>query len=173
MSTSSTLRSPLGRDFGSSGIFLKSGFTTDELVTVYKSMLRPVAEYACVVFHSGLTDAQDEQIERLQNQALKCIYGPFILARKMRDRAGITTLRARRILLAEKFAAKCVTNPRFMHWFPLKSTRTSTRTKKETEIYKEEKARCDRLFYSPLFYMRRRLNGKPGKVYGKRNEEFR
>ena len=29
----------------------KSGFTVEELLTVYKSMLRPVAEYACTVFH--------------------------------------------------------------------------------------------------------------------------
>ena len=26
---------------------------------------------------------------------------------------------------------------------------------------------------TPLFFMRRRLNGKPGKVYGERNREYR
>ena len=84
----------------------KSGFNADELVHVYQSMLRPVAEYACVVFHSGLTDEQDEQIELLQNQALKCIYGPFISARKMREKAGILSLRARRIELCDMFVKK-------------------------------------------------------------------
>lgn len=91
----------------------RRGFSAEELITVYKSMLRPVAEYASVVFHSGLTDEQDEQLERLQNQALKCIFGPFILARKMRDKPGLVTLQARRILLADKFAAKAQANPRF------------------------------------------------------------
>ena len=93
-------------------------------------------------------------------------------ARKMRDRAGIVSLRARRIQLADKFATKGTTNPRFQYWFSLKATRTSTRTAKGQELYKEEKARCDRLFNSPIFYMRRRLNGKPGKKYGSRNAEY-
>ena len=45
----------------------RSGFNCEELVHVYRSMYRPVAEYTCVVFHSGLTDEQDEQLEFLQN----------------------------------------------------------------------------------------------------------
>ena len=136
-------------------------------------MLRPVAEYACTVFHSSLTDEQDEAIEKLQNQALKCIYGPFISARKMRDSAGLETLRSRRIMICDKFARKCLSNPRFQHWFPLKASRTSTRGGKPREEFLEEKARCDRLFNSPIYYMRRRLNGKPGKTYGRRYSEYR
>lgn len=151
----------------------KSGFTTDELLTVYKSMLHPVAEYACVVFHSGLTDEQDEHLELLQNQALKCIFGPFISARKMRDLSGLPTLRERRITLCDKFAAKGLANPRFCHWFPLKSNRTSARSGKQCEKFREDKARCDRLFNSPIYYFRRRLNGKEEKQYGKRNALYR
>ena len=53
---------------------LKSiGFTEDELVQVYKTMIRPVVDYGCVVYHSSLTIEQDSDIERLQNHALKCI----------------------------------------------------------------------------------------------------
>ena len=151
----------------------RSGFLADELVKVYKSMIRPIAEYACPVFHSGLTDAQDEELDRLQNQALMAIYGPRISARRMRDLSGLESLRARRITICDKFAGKCLANPRFQHWFPLKTTRSSMRTSKVTEKFKEEKARCDRLFNSPIFYFRRRLNGKPGKIYGKRNAMYR
>ena len=113
----------------------RSGFNTEELITVYKSMLRPVAEYGCVVFHSSLTDEQDEAIDRLQNQALKCIYGPFISGRKMRESAGLETLRARRIVLFVKFAKKSLVNPRFQHWFPEKDARTSARRGKQKEIF--------------------------------------
>ena len=35
--------------------------------------------------------------------------------------------------------------------------------------YVEFFARCERLKNSPLFYMRRRLNGKEGRVHGRRN----
>ena len=41
------------------------------------------------------------------------------------------------------------------------------------DLYKEEHARCKSLRDSPIFYMRRRLNGKDGKNYGKRNAEYR
>ena len=50
-----------------------SGFTQEELVTVYTTMIRPIADYRCVVYHSSLTDEQDEILDGLQNHALKCI----------------------------------------------------------------------------------------------------
>lgn len=134
----------------------KSGFSTEELLTVYKTMLHPIVEYACVVFHSRLTDDQDQQLELLQNQALKCIYGPYISARKMRAMAALPTLRERRVSLCDKFANKSLANPRFAHWFPEKRSRTSIRNGKNSESFREDKTRCDRLFYSPLFYYRRR-----------------
>ena len=62
-------------------------------------MLRPVAEHMCVVFHLGLTDEQDEHLEKLHNQALKCIYGPFKSTRKMRAESGLPSLRERRVTL--------------------------------------------------------------------------
>ena len=60
-------------------------------------MLRPVVDYGCVVYHSSLMDAQDELLERLQNHALKTIYGPGISAKKMRELSGLPTLRERRV----------------------------------------------------------------------------
>ena len=148
-----------------------SGFTEEELVTVYKTMLRPVAEYGCVAFHSSLTDDQDARIERVQDHALKCIFGPGMSARKMRGQAGLETLRERRIYLCDKFAKKCSDSPFFHHWFPRKETRASSRIRGEQFL--EEKARCQRLMNSPLFYFRRRLNGKEGKIYGQKNKSYR
>ena len=81
-------------------------------------MLRPIAEYRCSVFHSSLTDEQDEHIERLQSHALKCIFGLGLSARKMRDLADLPTLRQRRIDISDKFAQKCAANPLFEKWFP-------------------------------------------------------
>ena len=148
-----------------------SGFTNEELVTVYKTIIRPMADYGSVVYHSSLTDEQDELLDRLQNGALKCIFGPFS-GRRLREMAGVTTLRTRREQLCDKFAAKLSRDPLFVEWFPLKKTRASARTKNK-ELYLEEKARCSRLMNSPKYYFRRRLNGKEGKIYGKRNEEYR
>lgn len=136
-------------------------------------MVRPVVEYGAVVFHSSLTDEQNEELDRLQNSALKCIYGPGLSGRKMRALSGLTTLRRRREDLCLKFAKKCAANSLFAGWFPLKTTRTSARTRKQTEMYKETKARCARLHNSPFFYFRRIFNGKEGNNYGRKYAEYR
>ena len=137
-----------------------SGFTEKELVTVYKTIIRPVAEYGAVVFHSSLTEEQTNLIERCQNNALKCIYGAGLSAREMREKAEITTLHDRRNTLVNKFASKCASNPHFARWFPLKQSRRSERKGVRKEHYIEMKARCDRLKNSPFYDFRRRLNGQ-------------
>ena len=55
----------------------KAGFTDQELAQVYCTIILPVADYCVVAYHSLLTDEQDQVIERLQAQALWCIYGPM------------------------------------------------------------------------------------------------
>ena len=40
-------------------------YNEKELVKAYKTLVRPIAEYCSVVFHSMLTDRQDEEIKRL------------------------------------------------------------------------------------------------------------
>ena len=82
----------------------------------------------------------------------------------------MATLRERREEIVRKFAIKCSNDPAFDHWFPKKNTGRVTRSK---EIYLEEQARCERLKNSPLYYFRRILNDKPGKLYGSRNSSYR
>lgn len=143
------------------------GFTEQELSKVYRTIILPTLNYCAVVYLSQLTDEQDQQIERLQAFALLNIFGYGVPYSQMRDRAGVTTLRQRRIDLCDSFAEKCLKSVRFCKWFPGKLA--PRRSARGTEIYMKEYARCDRLRNSPLFYMRRRLNGKPGKTYGERN----
>ena len=75
----------------------KAGFTNDELAKVYRTVILPLADYCQVIYHSMITDKQDQAIERLQARALKCIYGPYPSYAEMRKMAGVTTLRQRRI----------------------------------------------------------------------------
>ena len=148
----------------------QNGFSEADLLKVYTSMIRPIAEYCAPVFHPMLTDKEDEQLERLQATALRYIFGFGIPYRELREMASLKTLRARRIELCDKFANKCLRSERFGHWFPLHE---QTRVSRSRQKFKEEFARCDRLKNSPLYYMRRRLNGKEGKIYGKRNSKYR
>ena len=130
-------------------------------------MIPPVFDYCSVVYHPLLNDEQNQLLDRLQRQALKVIYGKDYTYTEMREKAGVTTLWQRRIEMSDKFAAKCLTNPRFRVWFPLREA--GRRVSRGAEKYHEEFARCKRLFNSPLFFMRRRLNGKPGPLLGKKS----
>ena len=146
------------------------GFSQEDLVKVYCSLLLPIADYCGPAYHSMTTDIHDQELEGAQTEALRAIYGYGQSARKLRQRAGVDTLRERRIAATDKFASKCLNSPRFCTWFPLKTGRVSTRT---GEKYQEFFAKSERLKNSPLYYMRRRLNGKEGKIYGERNKMYR
>ena len=148
----------------------KTGFNTEELVRVYNSLLLPIADYCAPAYHSLTTDIQDQLLERAQVGALRAIYGYGKSARQLRQEAGVLTLRERRIEATDKFARKCLNSPRFCKWFPRKTGRASARNGEE---FQEDFAKCERLRNSPIYYMRRRLNGKPGKTYGEINKQYR
>ena len=135
-------------------------------------MILPVANYCDVVYHSMLTDEMDEDLDRMQNHALRCIFGPRQGGRRLRELAGVTTLCERRIAHCDAFAKKC-SEGRFAAWFPRKPHRRSTRSAGGKEVFLETFARCDRLRDSPVHYFQRRLNGKVGKTYGERYREYR
>ena len=111
-----------------------------------------------------LSDAQDEALERLQSHALKCIFGPNLSARKLRELAGVTTLRVRRIEHCDKFARKCAESDRFSHWFPRTVGRRSGRNKEE---YKEEYARCKDCIIPPSSICAGALMGRRGVPTGR------
>ena len=81
----------------------KAGFSEKELATVYRTCILPILDYCSVVYHSLLTDEQDQAIERLQSSALRCIYGYEMSYMKMRELAKVKTLRQRRIDACDKF----------------------------------------------------------------------
>ena len=51
-----------------------AGIGQHDLVTIYVSVIRPVLEYACPVWHTNLNRHLTESIETVQKRALKCIY---------------------------------------------------------------------------------------------------
>ena len=60
---------------------------------------------------------------------------------------------------------------RYSDWFPLAGARRTRDGNMYRTGRKEDIARCDHLYNSPIFYMRRRLNGKEGKKYGQYRED--
>ena len=121
-------------------------FTEEEMIRAYTAIIRPIAEYCAPVFHSMINDRQDEILERLQATALRYVYGYGVPYAKMRERANIETLRARRISLCDKFVQKCLASERFSEWFP---ENDQSQRSRHTLQFREEFARCDRLKNSP------------------------
>ena len=133
------------------------GFSESDLVKVYRSVLLPIHDYCSCVYSSSLTLSQASALERLQAQALKAIFGYDRSYRSLLELTGLQTLQARRDARCDKFAARCLKNDRFKTWFPLNPVARQTR---HTNLYQESFARTKRLYNSPIYHIRRRLNGR-------------
>ena len=84
----------------------RCGLSEQELLLVYKTVIRPVAEYVSVVWHPMMTEDQSNELEKQQVHALRHIYGWKISAEKLRKKAAIETLKQRRETACLKFAKK-------------------------------------------------------------------
>ena len=74
----------------------------------------------------------------------------------MLELSGLERLEKRREVAFVKFARK-TSEGRFRNWFP---KRTNARPLRDQKTYIEQYARCDGLYNSPIYAMRRKLNGK-------------
>ena len=131
------------------------GFSAEDLLKVYQSTILPCHDYCSVVFHSSLTKTQSDSLERLQAQALKCIYGYQYSYRALLEISGLKTLYDRREDRCNKFALKCLSNERMSHFFP---SNPNVRPLRHVRPYLEFPAKTSRLMNSLIFDLRRRLN---------------
>ena len=53
----------------------RASMSSDDLLYYYQSVVRPVTEYTCVVWHTSLTQEQTKQLESIQKRAMKIIFG--------------------------------------------------------------------------------------------------
>ena len=73
----------------------------DDLLTLYKSFILPVVNYACEVFHSSLTQYLADDLERVQKRALRTITGNYS------DNYSVLMDDCRLMSLHEQRLAKC------------------------------------------------------------------
>ena len=52
----------------------RAGVSSTDIHQVYISIIRPLLEYACEVWHPGLTGQLSQQIEHIQKRAFRIIY---------------------------------------------------------------------------------------------------
>ena len=53
---------------------VRAGIRDKDIIIIYCSIIRSILEYACPVWHPGLTKKQSSDIERVQKRCLKLIY---------------------------------------------------------------------------------------------------
>jgi hypothetical protein len=73
---------PRERGFTATAVLLvfelsRIGIPHHEIILIYCAIIRSVLEYACAVWHSGLTTAQSLDIERVQLSVV-CVFFPLI-----------------------------------------------------------------------------------------------
>ena len=128
----------------------------EEMVNIYILFIRSVVEYACVVWHSSISNEESDNIERVQKTALRIIlksdYENYTSALRI---ACLTTLRERRQKLSLSFAKKCIKSDYNADLFPEIDKMVNTRLH---EKYYVTPARTERLAKSTIPYLQRMLN---------------
>ncbi|KAK2174417.1 hypothetical protein NP493_806g01046 [Ridgeia piscesae] len=97
----------------------RAGITQKDLVSVYVSVVRPVLEYVCPVWHTNLPQCLFDNIEVIQKRALKCIFPGLGYAEILR-RVNLDTLNIRRDSICQKYFDKIQQNV-----YPLPVTKTN------------------------------------------------
>ena len=104
-----------------------------------------------------ITDSDSLELDRVQMQALKRIFGWRLSYSKLLEKSGLEKLSTRRETAFLKLAEKMSNNKRYSSWFPLRLHRRSQQPR-NAEKYKVYPARNERYSNSPLNIMRRELN---------------
>ena len=135
------------------------GASLDELKNIYILYVRSLLEQSCMVWHSGLTEENAQDLERIQKTALKIIlqekYSSYEKALTILD---LETLEERREILCIEFAKKCLKSDKMKQLFTKNSKIHPMETRNE-ERYDVDFAKTGRLQNSPIIYMQRLLNG--------------
>ena len=124
----------------------------------FNVFLRPVVEFCNIIYHPMLTCEMNENLERQQKRAMKVIFGFDLKYSEVLEMYKIKTLEQRREEACASFAKKLVASNRFKNLFPLNDIQEEAPQLRQYKLYKEEFARSERLYRSPLFTMRRFMN---------------
>ena len=134
------------------------GSTTQEMVELWKTFCRSVLEQTCVVWDSGLTNQNIEDLERTQKTFVKLImeenYENYTSSLKF---LNLETLENRRKNLLLKFARNTLSDGHFRDLFP-RRTKTHQMETRKLDKYKVFHANTERYKNSPILTMQRMLN---------------
>ena len=159
------------------------GDTRDDLIKVWTTILRPRSEYACPLWHSGITKGESQKLEQLQKNALSIILGIKYVDYKLfykldKDLVSyeialhhlkLESLEQRREGLTVSFAKNLFKSNAHRKMLPEEKQGTTTRNRmiipdnsfemeREIIVLKEPKPGSSRYYNSAIPYMTRILN---------------
>ena len=83
----------------------RSGVAETDIVTIYTTVVRPVVEYSCQVWHTSLPKYLSNKLESIQKRALRVAF-PGQPYEDILQRTGLTTLHKRRDKLCLDYFSK-------------------------------------------------------------------
>ena len=114
-----------------------------DLIKLYSALVRSILEYSSVTYGPMLSKSQSNQLERVQKQCLRIMFGYGRSYSDLLSVSGLDTLRDRRTRALAKFADRLVKNPIYSDLFPrVTGIRVSQRNNRK---YLERFARTQRL----------------------------
>ena len=146
------------------------GVKQDKLVTAWKVLLRPIAEYAAPLWHPGLTASEIKKLESLQRKAVGLILGVSYIDNRRLYKVkgdnvsyedaliylGLTSMAERRETITCNFGLDTFNNERHKDFFEEKrNNRPNSRYKPRIQ---ELTCNTDKYRYSSIPYMSRLLN---------------
>ena len=133
----------------------RCGFAHCDIVSVYCSLIRPILEYACQVWHCGLSKALSDEVETVQKRCLRIIF-PLLSYADALFVAGIQRLDVRRELAVRKTFEE-MKNPGHVlnYLLPRKADRPGSITR-DTYPFDIKKTRTLRASRSMISYCIRR-----------------
>ena len=133
------------------------GASVEDLKDVYLKQVRSVMEFAVPAWNGALTQADWNDLERVQKTALYIMLGgDYKDYGTALDIVGLESLEARREKLSLKFARKSVKDPKHTKWF-VPNVRTAN-TRQEQNKFCPVYANHKRFIESPISYLTQLLN---------------
>ena len=137
-----------------------SKFTRNKahLIHIYKSQVRGNLEYCSTVWHSGLTESDTKDIERIQKAAVKIFMGNRYQGYEQALKfLKLDSLKERREKMALKFAKKSLKLEQFSRLLPLSESKHGM-TKRNPERYMVMNSKSERHRRSAVPFLQRLLN---------------
>ena len=120
----------------------RCGVATEDQLMFYKSVIAPITEYACLAWHTSLTNNDTETLENIKKRAMSILF-PGINYHEALKIAKLPTLSIRRDLLCKTFFMQ-VSKPESNLNYLLEKRNEHSYDLRHNQIYKIEIPRTER-----------------------------